>query len=149
MTTAVLAAPRSVSPTWQRFRDALRRHPTAIAGALVLIAMVLLAVLAPWLGTTDPQALSPVQRANNDAIQARRVQSAKNFHHAEEVDELDETAVNSVRDDKQQEGHEKNPEKRDEDETEEKVEIEALGEAGHHLHLHHKPSNTSSLDVSA
>jgi peptide/nickel transport system permease protein len=62
MTTAVLAAPRSVSPTWQRFRDALRRHPTAIAGALVLIAMVLLAVLAPWLGTTDPQALSPVQR---------------------------------------------------------------------------------------
>ena len=62
MATAVLAAPRSVSPTWQRFREALRRHPTAIAGALVLIAMVLIAVLAPWLGTTDPLALSPVGR---------------------------------------------------------------------------------------
>ena len=62
MATAVLAAPRSVSPTSQRFRDALRRHPTAIAGALVLMAMVLIAVLAPWLGTTDPLALSPVER---------------------------------------------------------------------------------------
>ena len=62
MATAALAAPRSVSPTWQRFREALRRHPTAIAGALVLIAMVLIAVLAPWLGTTDPLALSPVER---------------------------------------------------------------------------------------
>jgi peptide/nickel transport system permease protein len=62
MATAVLAAPRSVSPTWQRFREALRRHPTAIVGALVLIAMVLIAVLAPWLGTTDPLALSPVER---------------------------------------------------------------------------------------
>jgi peptide/nickel transport system permease protein len=62
MATAVLAAPRSVSPTWQRFRAALRRHPTAIVGALVLMAMVLIAVLAPWLGTTDPLALSPVER---------------------------------------------------------------------------------------
>jgi peptide/nickel transport system permease protein len=62
MATAVLAVPRSVSPTWQRFREALRRHPTAIVGALVLMAMVLIAVLAPWLGTTDPLALSPVER---------------------------------------------------------------------------------------
>jgi peptide/nickel transport system permease protein len=44
------------------FRDAFRRHPTAIAGALVLAAMVLAALLAPWLGTVDPQALAPVQR---------------------------------------------------------------------------------------
>jgi hypothetical protein len=92
--------------------------------------------------------LTPVQRANNDLIIARKVQTEKNFHHAEEVDELDETAVNSVRDDKQQEGHEKNPEKRDDDETEEKVEIEALGDAGHHLHLHLKPT-PPSLDISA
>jgi len=62
MATAVLAVPRSVSPTWQRFREALRRHPTAIVGALVLMAMVLIAVLAPWLGTTDPLALSPEER---------------------------------------------------------------------------------------
>ena len=50
--------------------------------------------------------LTPLQRATNDHIQARRVQSAKNFHHAEEVDELDETAVNSVRDEKQEGGQE-------------------------------------------
>ena len=62
MSTAILAAPRSVSPTWLRFRDAFRRHPTAIAGALVLVAMVLMALLAPWLATVDPQTLSPIQR---------------------------------------------------------------------------------------
>ena len=62
MTTAILAAPRSVSPTWQRFRDAFRRHPTAIVGAFILVAMVLSALLAPWLATVDPQTLSPIQR---------------------------------------------------------------------------------------
>jgi peptide/nickel transport system permease protein len=62
MTTAALDAPRSASPTWQRLRDALRRHPTAIVGSVVLAAMVLIAVFAPWLGTVDPQALSPIHR---------------------------------------------------------------------------------------
>jgi peptide/nickel transport system permease protein len=62
MTAAVLSATRSASPTWQWLRDALRRHPTAIGGGLVLIAMVLVALLAPWLGTVDPQALSPIRR---------------------------------------------------------------------------------------
>jgi peptide/nickel transport system permease protein len=62
MSTVVLTGLRSTSPTWQRFRDAFRRHPTAIAGGVVLAAMVLIAVLAPWLGTVDPQALSPIQR---------------------------------------------------------------------------------------
>ena len=62
MSTAILAAPRSVSPTWLRFRDAFRRHPTAIVGAVVLVAMVLSAFLAPWLATVDPQTLSPIQR---------------------------------------------------------------------------------------
>ena len=93
-------------------------------------------------------ALTPVQRETHDQIQARRVQSRKNFHHAEEVDELDETAVNSVRDDKQQQSHEKNPEKREEDETEEKVEIKALGEAPQHL-THKQPLPSSFLDISA
>ena len=62
MTTAVLSAPKSISPTRQRLRDALRRHPTALAGAVVLALITLIAVLAPWLGTVDPQALSPIQR---------------------------------------------------------------------------------------
>ena len=62
MTALVTAVPRSVSPTWLRFRDALRRHPTAIVGGFVLLLMVLVALLAPWLGTTDPLALAPVKR---------------------------------------------------------------------------------------
>jgi len=57
-----IAAPKSVSPTIQRFKDALRRHPTAIAGAIVLVLMMLVAIFAAWLGTIDPQALSPIRR---------------------------------------------------------------------------------------
>lgn len=60
--TATPPVQKSASPTWQRFKDALRRHPTAIVGAVVLLLMVLVALLAPWLSTTDPQALSPVKR---------------------------------------------------------------------------------------
>ena len=51
-----------MSPIWRNFRDALRRHPTAIAGAAVLLVMVLVAVAAPWLATVDPQAMSPIKR---------------------------------------------------------------------------------------
>ncbi len=40
----------------------VRRHPTIAIGAGLLIAMALMAVLAPYLGTTDPQALAPARR---------------------------------------------------------------------------------------
>ena len=59
---AGIAAPRSLSPTWRGFRQAFRRHPTAILGGAVLLGMILVAVLAPWLWTVDPQALAPVKR---------------------------------------------------------------------------------------
>ncbi|HET9470544.1 MAG TPA: hypothetical protein VFO24_05530, partial [Usitatibacter sp.] len=59
---AEAAAAKSLSPTWRRFRDAFRRHPTAIAGALILLAMIAAAVFAPWLHTVDPEAVSPVKR---------------------------------------------------------------------------------------
>ena len=62
MSAVAIEAPRSASPTWLRFKDAFRRHPTAIAGAIVLLLMVVVAVAAPWLGTTDPLALSPIKR---------------------------------------------------------------------------------------
>src|SRR5512147_1151777 len=48
-------------------------------------------------------AFTPVQRSTNDLIRARKVQSDKDYHHNEEVEELDDTAVNSV-DDNQQGG---------------------------------------------
>src|SRR5512134_2261990 len=43
-------------------REALRRHPTMIVGIAILTVMVMMAILAPYLGTIDPQALSPVRR---------------------------------------------------------------------------------------
>ncbi len=52
----------SVSPTTRRFKDAFRRHPTALVGGAVLLVMILIAVFAPWLGTVDPQAVSPIRR---------------------------------------------------------------------------------------
>ena len=62
MATVIFTAPKSASPTWQWLGDAFRRHPTAIVGGIVLAVMVLTALLAPWLGTLDPQALAPIQR---------------------------------------------------------------------------------------
>jgi peptide/nickel transport system permease protein len=53
---------RSMSPTWKRFRDAFRRHPTALIGGAILIAMVTIAIAAPWLGTVDPLAVFPSKR---------------------------------------------------------------------------------------
>jgi len=66
MSTPALAVPpvaiTSMSPTWRRFRDAFRRHPTAIVGGAILVGMVVVALLAPWMGTVDPQAVSPIRR---------------------------------------------------------------------------------------
>ena len=59
---ALQSAPGSVSPTTRRFKDAFRRHPTALIGGAVLLLMILIAVFAPWLGTVDPQAVSPLRR---------------------------------------------------------------------------------------
>jgi peptide/nickel transport system permease protein len=56
------SVPVSRSPTWVRIKEAMRRHPTAIIGAVVLVLLILMAVLAPYLGTVDPQAISPVRR---------------------------------------------------------------------------------------
>ncbi len=55
-------APVSRSPTWLRIRQALRRHPSALLGALMLLLLIFMALLAPFLGTVDPQAISPVRR---------------------------------------------------------------------------------------
>lgn len=38
------------------------RHPTVLIGGLIMLAMIAAAVLAPWLGTIDPQALSAARR---------------------------------------------------------------------------------------
>jgi peptide/nickel transport system permease protein len=54
-----VAAPRGPG---RRLRDPIRRHPTIVIGGVLLGLIGLMAVLAPYLGTTDPQTLSPIQR---------------------------------------------------------------------------------------
>ena len=56
---AVLAAP---SVRKRGVRDTVRRHPTIVIGATLLGLMALMAIFAPYLGTVDPQALSPIRR---------------------------------------------------------------------------------------
>ncbi|HKM71159.1 MAG TPA: ABC transporter permease, partial [Stellaceae bacterium] len=43
-------------------RTYVRRHPTIVVGATLLALMALMAIFAPYLGTVDPQALSPIRR---------------------------------------------------------------------------------------
>ena len=50
--------------------QAARRHPTVIAGTVILLLMVAIAAFAPFLGTVDPVAVSPVRRFR-DAPKAR------------------------------------------------------------------------------
>jgi peptide/nickel transport system permease protein len=62
--TAV-AADASLPPPQTKLAKAwefLRRHPTVAIGGALLLLIVLMAIFAPWLGTYDPQALSPVRR---------------------------------------------------------------------------------------
>jgi peptide/nickel transport system permease protein len=59
-----------MSPTWLQFKDALRRHPTAMLGAILLGLMIVMAIAAPWLGTVDPQAVSPIKRLRPPSMQA-------------------------------------------------------------------------------
>src|SRR6202011_3391981 len=40
----------------------IRRHPTMVIGGVLLSLMALMAIFAPYLGTVDPQALSPIKR---------------------------------------------------------------------------------------
>lgn len=61
-TAAINDLPKPASPSRQRFRDMLRRHPTAIAGGTVLLVMILVALSAPWLTSVDPQEVSPIRR---------------------------------------------------------------------------------------
>ena len=59
-----LAKPARVgrSQSWGRSKEVIYRHPTAVIGGVVLVLLILMALLAPYLGTVDPQAISPVRR---------------------------------------------------------------------------------------
>lgn len=52
----------TVAPSRFRFMRTLRRHPTMWLGGLLLGAVVLMAIFAPLIATTDPAALNPALR---------------------------------------------------------------------------------------
>lgn len=50
------------SSTWRNAIGAMRRHPGLVFGLAVIVAMIVLAVAAPWLGTVDPTLIRPRMR---------------------------------------------------------------------------------------
>jgi peptide/nickel transport system permease protein len=54
--TAFTAPPPSLRWRW------LRKHPTLILGALLLLAVAILSLAAPWIATHDPQEIDPLAR---------------------------------------------------------------------------------------
>jgi peptide/nickel transport system permease protein len=47
----------------------VRRNPTIVAGGALLLIMILIAILAPFLGTVDPTALAPAKRTREPSAQ--------------------------------------------------------------------------------
>jgi peptide/nickel transport system permease protein len=60
-TDIAVAAPAAASRR-RSWRAATRRHPTIAVGSALLAVMAAMAILAPYLGTVDPQAISPLER---------------------------------------------------------------------------------------
>lgn len=58
-TPVLPAAPGKARPAWLEW---VRRNPTMAAGGALLLAMVLVALLAPWLGTVSPLDINPIRR---------------------------------------------------------------------------------------
>ncbi len=58
---AELVAPAAI-PAWKRALGKARSNPTTLAGALICLAIVLAAVLAPWLAPHDPSEQDIISR---------------------------------------------------------------------------------------
>jgi len=50
-------------------RAFVRRNPTVVAGAALLLAIVLIAISAPWIAPGDPQSVSPAMRLRPPSTQ--------------------------------------------------------------------------------
>jgi peptide/nickel transport system permease protein len=53
----------------RRILQFARQHPTVAIGGVILLLLILVAVFAPWLGTRDPTALSPIHRTRTPSAQ--------------------------------------------------------------------------------
>jgi len=68
---AAPALPDVLPPVKQRGKVAtfVRRNPTIVGGGILMAIMILIAILAPFLGTVDPTALAPVKRLRAPSAQ--------------------------------------------------------------------------------
>ena len=62
MTAAALEPIVAAKPAEGRVRRFVRRHPKIVIGGTILLIMALIAILAPYLATVDPQKVSPARR---------------------------------------------------------------------------------------
>jgi peptide/nickel transport system permease protein len=69
MTAASLDDATDIAISRPGLREIVRRYPMVVAGSVLLVAMVAMAVFAPYLGTVDPQALSPIRRLRPPSAQ--------------------------------------------------------------------------------
>ena len=67
MTAPALSVAAAPSLRWRW----LRKHPTLIVGAILLIAMAVIALAAPWLATHDPQDIDPLARLQPPSAEHR------------------------------------------------------------------------------
>ncbi|MCL2645485.1 MAG: hypothetical protein FWD61_00600 [Phycisphaerales bacterium] len=91
--------------------------------------------------------LDAILRPANDSLHARQMQALKNTHHHEDVEELDDSAVDSIRDQAQQH-HKQDQEETDEGGGgEEKLDIQSL--KNQQQPPKSEPATPSRLDISA
>lgn len=57
------------APSLSRRARWLRKHPTLIVGALLLLAVTLLSLAAPWLASHDPQEIDPMARLQSSSAE--------------------------------------------------------------------------------
>jgi peptide/nickel transport system permease protein len=66
-----LAVPLAAAPVVPGRGRWLRKHPTLILGAMLLLAVALIALAAPWLATHDPQDIDPLARLQAPSAEHR------------------------------------------------------------------------------
>lgn len=96
-------------------------------------------------------ALAPLASASHEAARARLIQSQKNSHHSEDVEELDDTAVNSVRDESQGR-HNRQDSQQNEDHpppSEEHLDLQSLAPPPPSTPPQSSPPTLPHLDISA
>ena len=69
MTAATTTITPDAPPMRTGFGAFVRRHPTVAIGGVLLLAIVLASIAAPWLGTVDPISINPSHRLRDPSAE--------------------------------------------------------------------------------